>query len=154
MHSYLEDADTGSPAREPLAITVGAIDIKDRKASFSNYGRKIDIFAPGVDIISAWIPEPGKEPTNKEEKKLSGTSMGTFTLTHNQMTGITTNHYCLPASPHVAGIAATVLSDTEQKDITNPQDVIGAILINADKSGVGNLSNLVRVSTIGVIAKV
>jgi subtilisin family serine protease len=70
------DADAGSPAREPLAITVGAIDIKDNKATFSNYGRLIDIFAPGVDILSAWIKEPKKEVTNTEKKRLEGTSMG------------------------------------------------------------------------------
>jgi subtilisin family serine protease len=72
----LVDADAGSPAREPLAITVGAIDIKDNRANFSNYGRLIDIFAPGVEILSAWIAEPNKEVTNKEEKRLRGTSMG------------------------------------------------------------------------------
>jgi subtilisin family serine protease len=84
-NSCLEDADTISPAREPLAITVGAIDVKDSKASFSNYGRKIDIFAPGVDILSAWIAETNQTPTNKEEKRIRGTSMGMFMLLIPQM---------------------------------------------------------------------
>ena len=71
-----EDADNKSPAREPLAITVGATDINDKKASFSNHGRKVDIFTPGVNITSTWIAEPGKPSTNKETKTISGTSMG------------------------------------------------------------------------------
>ena len=48
-------ADLYSPAREPTACTVGASDIKDARASFSNYGKAVDIFAPGVGVTSAWI---------------------------------------------------------------------------------------------------
>ena len=44
-----------SPARSPDALTVGAIDITDRQADFSNYGTAVNILAPGVDIISTWI---------------------------------------------------------------------------------------------------
>ena len=36
------------------AITVGATDSTDARASFSNYGTCLDIFAPGVSITSAW----------------------------------------------------------------------------------------------------
>ncbi|KAH7110123.1 putative alkaline serine protease [Dendryphion nanum] len=115
-----DNSDNFSPAREPLAITVGATDINDNRASFSNWGRKVDIFAPGVNIMSAWIAAPGHPTTNKETKRIDGTSM---------------------ASPHVAGVAATILSDKQHTVINNAQDVIGTILINADKSGVGNLDN-------------
>lgn len=41
-----------SPSRIREGIVVGATDYYDRKAEFSNYGRGVDIFAPGVDIIS------------------------------------------------------------------------------------------------------
>lgn len=47
-----------SPASEPLALTVGATFYsgnEDIRASFSNYGPCVDIFAPGQDIKSAWI---------------------------------------------------------------------------------------------------
>jgi Tol biopolymer transport system component len=47
------DAGTRSPARVTEAITVAAIDMNDNRASFSNYGAVVDVFAPGVDIISA-----------------------------------------------------------------------------------------------------
>nr|AIN44165.1 serine proteinase [Volvariella volvacea] len=72
-----------SPARAPSAITVGASTIADARASFSNYGTIVDVFAPGQSVISAWIG--GTTATNS----ISGTSM---------------------ATPHVAGLAAYFIS--------------------------------------------
>ncbi|MEW2635574.1 S8 family peptidase [Streptomyces sp. NPDC048389] len=77
------NACTYSPARVPEAITVGATDSTDRRASFSNYGRCLDLFAPGVDITSAWKDDDTATST------ISGTSM---------------------AAPHTAGVAALHLS--------------------------------------------
>merc|ERR1740139_916100 len=48
-----EDACDSSQASEPAAITVGATDSKDKRGWFSNYGKCVDIFAPGVDIMTA-----------------------------------------------------------------------------------------------------
>lgn len=70
------------PAEIARAITVGAADIQDRAASFSNYGYMVDVFAPGMYITAA-----GFERDN-DESMLSGTSM---------------------ASPHVAGVCALKL---------------------------------------------
>jgi subtilisin family serine protease len=70
-----------SPASTPAAITVAASDSSDNRASFSNYGSCVDIFAPGVSIRSTLIS--GGNGTK------DGTSM---------------------ASPHVAGAAAVIWS--------------------------------------------
>ena len=72
-----------SPARAANAITVGATDRTDVRASYSNFGSCLDIFAPGTSITSAWINSSTAINT------ISGTSM---------------------ASPHVAGVAAALLS--------------------------------------------
>jgi len=77
------DACTASPAREPSAITVGATASDDARAFFSNYGSCVDIFAPGLNIISAWHTSASASLVN------SGTSM---------------------AAPHVAGVAALTLA--------------------------------------------
>lgn len=51
-------------------ITVGAMDGKGKKASFSNYGAtSVHVFAPGVDILST--------VKNGGYQKMSGTSMAT-----------------------------------------------------------------------------
>ena len=71
-----------SPARVSAAITVAASDIDDNQAEFSNYGKAIDLFAPGVDITSSW------NDSDTGSNSISGTSM---------------------ASPHVAGAAALYL---------------------------------------------
>ncbi|XP_022090542.1 uncharacterized protein LOC110979235 [Acanthaster planci] len=63
------DACNQSPASAKEAITVGATDIEDQRASFSNYGKCVDLFAPGVDIPSLWMG--GDFAVNT----ISGTSM-------------------------------------------------------------------------------
>uniref|UniRef100_A0A8C3FR43 Proprotein convertase subtilisin/kexin type 9 n=1 Tax=Chrysemys picta bellii TaxID=8478 RepID=A0A8C3FR43_CHRPI len=55
--NYKEDACLYSPASEPEVITVGATDFQDQPASMgalgTNFGRCVDVFAPGDDIIGA-----------------------------------------------------------------------------------------------------
>ena len=70
-----------SPARAASALTVGASTSVDYRASFSNYGSCVDIFAPGASITS------------------TSRSLGTAVMSGTSM-----------ASPHVAGVAARLLS--------------------------------------------
>lgn len=65
------DASEQSPASAPEAITVGAIDKDNSRASYSNYGSMVDVFAPGTDILSTWIGSTSATNT------ISGTSMAT-----------------------------------------------------------------------------
>ncbi|KAK6529077.1 subtilisin-like serine protease [Orbilia ellipsospora] len=78
-------ASAYSPASAKDAITVGATDYTDTMAYFSNYGFYIDLLAPGVSVISSW------STSDTASKYEDGTSM---------------------ASPHVAGLAAYLLSST------------------------------------------
>lgn len=60
-----------SPARVAEAITVGATTQTDARGSFSNYGPGVDLYAPGVNIKSAW------HTSDTATNTLSGTSMAT-----------------------------------------------------------------------------
>ncbi|MFE2049568.1 S8 family peptidase [Streptomyces sp. NPDC059459] len=78
------NASSYSPARVTEALTVGATTSTDARASYSNYGSVLDIFAPGSSITAGW--HTGDTATNT----ISGTSM---------------------AAPHVAGAAAVYLAN-------------------------------------------
>jgi subtilisin family serine protease len=98
------DACGFSPARAPLAVTVGSADIADRRSSSSNVGPCVDIYAPGVSITSTW------NSSNTATMTLSGTSM---------------------ASPHVAGAAALYL---HTKPNATPANVTYALLATATRN--------------------
>jgi subtilisin family serine protease len=49
------DACLYSPASEPSVISIGGIDRAALRASYSNYGSCVDIFAPGSDLVGAWF---------------------------------------------------------------------------------------------------
>jgi subtilisin family serine protease len=106
------NACNSSPAREPLAITVGATGgtsgSTDNIAWFSNFGTCLDIFAPGVFITSAW------NSSDNATAILDGTSM---------------------ASPHVAGAAALYLQSNPSH---SPAQVVNALTANASAGKIPN----------------
>ncbi|MGC9666946.1 S8 family serine peptidase [Planosporangium sp. 12N6] len=103
-----QNACNTSPARVPEAITVGATDNTDKKASFSNYGTCLDIFAPGVNITSSW------NTNDTATNTISGTSM---------------------ATPHVVGASALVLAANPGY---TPQQVRDTLVNNATSNVVGS----------------
>lgn len=48
------DASSSSPASEESVCTVGATTKQDELAEYSNFGKVVDILAPGTDIKSTW----------------------------------------------------------------------------------------------------
>ena len=96
-----QNACNYSPARVPTAITVGATTSSDAKASYSNYGTCLDLFAPGSGVTSAWYQ------SDTQTNTISGTSM---------------------AAPHVAGVAALHLQGAPG---ATPQQVRDALVTGA-----------------------
>jgi subtilisin family serine protease len=100
---FAQNACNYSPARVSAAMTIGATDSSDRKASWSNYGSCVDWFAPGVSITSAW------HTSNTATRTISGTSM---------------------ATPHTAGVATLYLQSTPS---ASPSTVRTALYNNTTK---------------------
>lgn len=104
------DACTTSPSSNKVsALTIGATTRTDVRASYSNFGTCLDLFAPGSEIDSAWIS------SNSSANRLSGTSM---------------------AAPHVAGLAARYLSAAPA---SSPASVMTALINSATNNVVTSI---------------
>lgn len=101
----MADACYQSPARIPAALTVAASASADERSWFSNFGRCVDLYAPGSGILSAW------HTSSTATNTLDGTSM---------------------ASPHVAGVAALYL---QGNPTAAPATVAAAIVNSAYTGG-------------------
>jgi subtilisin family serine protease len=105
-----------SPAGASNVTTVAASTSTDAKASYSNYGSCVNLYAPGSSITSAW------STSNTATKTISGTSM---------------------ASPHVAGVGAlykAVYGDASWSTVNNwiTSNATGS-KISGNPSGTPNL---------------
>jgi len=104
-----------SPQRVAAALTVAATDANDNRASYSNYGAAVDLFAPGGQAgLNQFIPVPAFG-TAEGREGFTGTSA---------------------SAPHVAGVAALYL---EHDPAASPATVGGAITGNATTDRVGNI---------------
>ncbi|MFE9168205.1 S8 family peptidase [Streptomyces kebangsaanensis] len=113
------NASSSSPARVTEAITVGATTSTDARASYSNYGSVLDLFAPGSSITAGW------HTSDTATNTISGTSM---------------------ATPHVAGAAAIYLSS---RPTATPAQVSSALVNGATSGvvtspGTGSPNKLLR----------
>ncbi len=106
------DAYYFQPAGLDNVLTVSAVDYNDTKASFSNYGNKVDVAAPGVNTLSL---------------RAAGTTMGTVVGSNYTIASGTSM-----ATPHVAGVAALVLA--AHPTMSN-QEVENSIKNYADDKG-------------------
>ncbi|ONI80612.1 peptidase S8 [Saccharothrix sp. ALI-22-I] len=83
-----------SPARVVEAVTSGATTQTDARASFSNYGTGVDLYAPGVGITSAW------HTSDTATNTLSGTSMATGFVSGVAVRYLQNNTTATPAQVH------------------------------------------------------
>ncbi|KAK4224664.1 peptidase S8/S53 domain-containing protein [Podospora fimiseda] len=104
------DAKYESPASAPTSFTVGAIDGMDRRTSWSNFGTSVDIFAPGISILTANIGSP----SNSATRYMTGTAM---------------------AMPHVAGLAAYLIA---KENLSGQVAVTNRIITLSLKNMVGD----------------
>lgn len=109
--------NTTSPGTVADAIVVGAVDINDTSAYFSNYGSEVDVHAPGVDVVSAYLG------STTIVAKLSGTSM---------------------AAPHVAGIVVGHIAQTGNRSPQAMRELIQSTSIKDSITDLpaGTINNL------------
>jgi aqualysin 1 len=111
------DACNYSPGSVPEAITVGATNSVDQRVYYSNFGRCVDLLAPGEGVRTIW-------------------NSSTTTVTFASGTSF--------ASPFVAGAAALYL---EQHPLATPQEISDALAANSTVGmisdvGTGSLNRL------------
>ncbi len=115
-----------SPARVGPAITVGAVNRLDRRAAFSNYGTCVDLFAPGVNVLSAGI----ESSTDTDTK--DGTSM---------------------AAPYVTGVVAAFLQRARSASPAKVRTALIEASTRGKLQGIGGSPNRMLFTGLKVVNK-
>ncbi|HOD11743.1 MAG TPA: S8 family serine peptidase, partial [Candidatus Omnitrophota bacterium] len=116
------DAKNHQPASFDTVITVSAVTPNDQKASFSNFGSKIDVAAPGVDILS--LRAEGTDMYGASNPNLIGQQVVNDIYYRANGTSM--------ACPHVSGVAALILA--HHPNFSN-EEVRAVLTTSADDLG-------------------
>jgi serine protease len=101
------DAARSAPGNCHNVVNVGAVTKHGSRASFSNYGTAVDVYAPGQEILSSWN-DGTQRPGSATVGTMSGTSM---------------------AAPYVAGVVALL---KEQDRSMTPAEIEAQLKRSAD----------------------
>jgi subtilisin family serine protease len=115
------DACFTSPARAPSALTVGAADMGDYRAYFSNWGDCVDLFAPGVSVRSA------SHEDDVGSVSMFGTSMAT-----PHVTGAVALYLSSYRSATTAEVTSAVLGGATQGVVMNSESSNNHLLYTLD----------------------
>jgi subtilisin family serine protease len=116
-----KDACTTSPARTPDAITVAATEANDARASYSNYGTCVDLFAPGSNIQSSI------KTSDTATGKMSGTSMAT-----PHVTGVAALYLAANPTWTPAQVRTAMVNDATPNKVTDPKGAPNKLLYTGD----------------------
>jgi len=129
------------PAALPGVIAVGATDVDNRKASFSQYGPELSVVAPGVDVISSVPQGTGLDP----ETKIQISEQAYQTVKSTTFSGS-----AVPTSPAIGELVPAGLG--RPQDLTNV-NVRGkfALVSRGEIMFAEKATNAIRAGAIGLV---
>ncbi len=130
--NYSTDTLNYSPANSPTVVAVGAITATDTLAYYSNVGPKVDVVAPGSDILSLL-----------NSTTICSTLVGTR---YCRMSGTSMS------SPHVAGLAALILSQHPNYTNEEVRQIIRSTAADLGAAGPDNLFGYGRIDAAAALA--
>lgn len=112
------DSCYSSPSRVPDAITVAAVDKSDKRSAYSSYGRCVDIFAPGNNILSDW------NTSDTATQYESGTSQATPFVSGAAALYLSVNSKLSPAAVTAKILAAATTGKVKNAGSRSPNRLL------------------------------
>jgi subtilisin family serine protease len=128
-----KDACGVSPARVASAITVGATTSSDSRATFSNFGPCLDLFAPGQGITSAWWT------SNTATRTDDGTSFAAPHVTGAAVLYLQRDPTATPAQVWSALNSRTTSGVLTNTGAGSPNKLLYTLFVEVTISGPGNI---------------